>query len=66
VKPSPEVRTPDRPKKPVVATCELRAEGPAGSVIWEMSWSEDEFDDLAKNGQTIVIGPQSDSQEGSQ
>ncbi len=43
VKPALEISTPDRPKKPVVATCELRAEDPAGSVVWEMSWSEDEF-----------------------
>ncbi len=60
--PNPKGRTVDSFKRSVVATIQLDAKDPTGNVVWQKSWSMDDFWDLKKEGWRIVISLETDSQ----
>lgn len=64
--PNPKGRTVDSVKRSIAATIQVAAEDPAGIVVWQKSWSMDEFYDLRHEGWRIVISPETDSEYGSQ
>jgi hypothetical protein len=52
----------DSLKRSHTATIQLKAADPAGSVVWQKSWSRNDFWDLKKEGWKIVISPETDSE----
>lgn len=52
----------DNFRESMVDTIQLKAADGAGSVLWQKSWSMNEFYDLRKEGWRIVISPETDSQ----
>ena len=60
--PNPKGRTIDSVKRSSTATIQVTAEDPAGSVVWQKSWSLDDFYDLKKEGWRIVISPETEPQ----
>ncbi len=57
-------RTADSIKRSLLATIQVTADDLAGNVVWQKSWSMNEFYDLRKEGWRIVISPETDGQEG--
>jgi len=62
VMPLPKVSTTDSIKRSMVATIQLEAKDPAGNVVWQRSWSMDEFYDLRKAEWRIVISPETNEE----
>jgi hypothetical protein len=62
VLPMPKGHSLDSLNQTRVTTIQLKAEDPAGSVVWQKSWSKDEFWDLKKEGWRIVISPETNEE----
>lgn len=60
--PNLKPRNVDDFKRSVVATIELKAKDVVGSVVWQKSWSLDDFYDLRKEGWKIVISPETNGE----
>ncbi len=60
--PKPKFGSPNSIKRSFPATIQMTADDLAGSVVWQKSWSMNEFYDLRKEGWRIVISPETDSQ----
>jgi hypothetical protein len=60
--PTAKGRTADGWERTDAATIQLKAEDPAGSVMWQKSWSRDDFYDLKKEGWRIVISPETNAE----
>ena len=62
VMPNPKGRTVDSVLGSLVETIQLKAADGAGSVLWQKSWSIDEFYDLRKAEWRIVISPETNEE----
>lgn len=62
--PAPDMknRNVDTMKRSVVDSILVTAEDSAGSIVWQKSWSMDDFYALRKDGWRIVISPETDEE----
>jgi hypothetical protein len=62
VMPNPKGRTADSVLGSLVDTIQLKAADGAMSVLWQKSWTRDEFHDLRKAEWRIVISPETNEE----